>query len=282
MNLGPGSLGLGKNGNGSVTPTEMIRREFEARAQQHMRDTEARDLQQAREADARDLRQTERIEGLARTLTARLDAMDKATELLSANVTRVPTDTDKQISHLQSLHNEKFDSVAEALKAVDLGVQRQFAERDTRSEQSTLQQQKAIDAALMAAEKAVGKQQDANTTAINKSELGTAEQMKQLGVTMQTASSFTAEQIKQLGASIQTAANVTALQIAAVKDLISSATTRIERIESTAIAQATSESKQVSSVTTAHGSTSIVIAIVVAAVGVLTFLLSHVSSSVVK
>lgn len=260
----------------------MIRREFEARALQHVRDTEARDLQQAREADARDIRQTERIEGLERTITARLDAMDKATELLSGNVTRVPTDTDKQISHLQSLHDEKFISFAEALKAVDLGVQRQFAERDTRSEQSTLQQQKAIDAALMAAEKAVGKQQDANTTAINKSELGTAEQMKQIMVTMQTASSFTAEQIKQLGTSIQTAASVTALQIASVKDLISSATTRIERIESTAIAQATSDSKQVSSVNTAHGSTSIVIAIVVAAVGVLTFLLSHVSTTVGK
>jgi hypothetical protein len=48
-------------------------------------------------------------------IETRLNGMDKATELLNANVTRVPTETDKAISHLKELHDEKFWKRAEAI-----------------------------------------------------------------------------------------------------------------------------------------------------------------------
>src|SRR5688572_17684373 len=41
----------------------------------------------------------------------RLNAMDKAMNLFHDNITRVPTDTDKQISHLKELHERIFDAV---------------------------------------------------------------------------------------------------------------------------------------------------------------------------
>jgi hypothetical protein len=42
------------------------------------------------------------IYNLQDMLTIRLDAMDKAQTIFSENLTRVPTDTDKQITHLKN------------------------------------------------------------------------------------------------------------------------------------------------------------------------------------
>jgi hypothetical protein len=96
----------------------------------------------------------------------RLDAMDKAMELFNANITRVPTDTDKQISHLKELHDEKFE-----------GVEKQFKERDVRTEQSATATKIAVDAALQAQKEAAGAQNESNAAAIAKSEAATTKQI---------------------------------------------------------------------------------------------------------
>lgn len=86
------------------------------------------------------------ISALKELVFTRLDGNDKAVELFNANLTRVPTDTDKQISHLKELHAEKFKA-----------VQGQFLERDVRTDKIAELGQKALEAALSAAKEAVGK-----------------------------------------------------------------------------------------------------------------------------
>lgn len=106
------------------------------------------------------------LASLRDTIETRLAAMDKATILLNENVTRVPTDTDKQISHLKELHNEKFD-----------GIEKQFLERDVRSKAAETAAQVAVNAALQAQKEAAAAQNDANAAAITKSEAATVKQI---------------------------------------------------------------------------------------------------------
>ena len=102
----------------------------------------------------------------------RFTAMDKAVELFAANLNRVPTDVDKQVGHLESLHGERFKSVAQ-----------QFVERDPRTEQTSRDSKVAVDAALQAAKEAVGEQNKSSALAIAKSEAATTKQIDQLSTT---------------------------------------------------------------------------------------------------
>jgi hypothetical protein len=106
------------------------------------------------------------IECAAEITQVRLDGMDKAIVLFTENLTRVPTETDKQVSHLKELHNEKFDS-----------IQNQFVERDERTEQAAIATKIAVDAALQAQKEAAGAQNESNAAAISKSEVATAKQI---------------------------------------------------------------------------------------------------------
>lgn len=87
-------------------------------------------------------------------ITARLDAMDKAVDLLQ----KFPTAIDVAINHLKELHDEKFR-----------GISTQFKERDIRIDQRAVDTQKAVDAAFAAAKETFGK-----------SETGFTEQIKGL------------------------------------------------------------------------------------------------------
>ena len=100
------------------------------------------------------------------TIETRLDGMDKATELLNQNYQRVPTDTDKQISHLKGLHGEKF-----------VGIQLQFHERDVRSAAAEDAAKVAVNAALQAQKEAAAAQNASNAMAIAKSETATLKQI---------------------------------------------------------------------------------------------------------
>jgi hypothetical protein len=106
----------------------------------------------------------------------RLDGMDRAIVLFNESVTRVPTDTDKQIVHLRELHDEKFQSIAV-----------QFLERDTRTEQTSRDSKVAVDAALQAAKEAVGEQNKSSALAIAKSEGATTKQIDQILALLQAA-----------------------------------------------------------------------------------------------
>ena len=115
------------------------------------------------------------IFNLDRFFTARIDAMDKAGVVFSDSLTRVPTDTDKQISHLRELVMSLLSKVEEVTAEKFASIAIQFVQRDV-----------AVAAALQAAEKAVGAQNIANTQAISKSEVGTAKQMDELSRLIQT------------------------------------------------------------------------------------------------
>jgi cation transport regulator ChaB len=109
------------------------------------------------------------VKGEVNTINARIDGIDKATELLSETVTRVPTEVTREVSYLNSLTMEKFKS-----------VQTQFTERDTRSERESRDNKVAVDAAFAAQKEAAAKQDEANQKAIDKSEAATSETITKL------------------------------------------------------------------------------------------------------
>jgi hypothetical protein len=86
------------------------------------------------------------LSSLRELLFSRLDAMDKATVLLSETVNRTPTIVQTEISHVRELVDEQFRN-----------VQGQFTERDTRMTLASKAAQEALDAALAAAAKAAEK-----------------------------------------------------------------------------------------------------------------------------
>jgi len=92
------------------------------------------------------------IANLKQVLTTRMDAMDEATDLRLHELLAIPAETEKLITHLRDLMDEKFKS-----------VQLQFAERDVRTESDKRAAKEALDAALLAAKELVGVTSD-NTT----------------------------------------------------------------------------------------------------------------------
>jgi uncharacterized coiled-coil protein SlyX len=104
---------------------------------------------------------------LRELVETRLAGMDKATVLLNDGVTRVPTEIDKQISHLKELFIEKFGS-----------VEKQFVERDVRTVAAATAATTAVNAALQAQKEAAGAQNDSLSASIAKSEAATIKQIE--------------------------------------------------------------------------------------------------------
>src|ERR1700683_343801 len=126
------------------------------------------------------------------TLESRLNAMDKASILLNETVPRVPTDTDKQISHLKELHEAKIDAVGVSfgsqltaaasgfqsqLSAAAAGIEKQFVERDVRSKAAELAAQVAVGAALQAQKESANAMNESNAVAVAKAEATTVKQI---------------------------------------------------------------------------------------------------------
>src|SRR3984893_2075014 len=116
------------------------------------------------------------INDLKEILETRFVGMDRAVNLLQDIQNRVPMITDEKVNQLRSLHQEKFDSIAV-----------QFAERDTRTEQTAAGVKIAVDAALQAAKEAVAEQNRSFALATGKSETATMKQIDALGLAIQTA-----------------------------------------------------------------------------------------------
>ncbi len=68
------------------------------------------------------------IDALREVVYTRLDAIDKATNLFQENLTRVPTDTDKQIQHLKELHDEKFTAAAQERRSITEALKLQLVD----------------------------------------------------------------------------------------------------------------------------------------------------------
>lgn len=101
-----------------------------------------------------------------RVITTRLADMDRAAELMHANLIQLPTTSDRQIIHLRELVTEQFASIS-----------KQFVERDVRTEQAAIATKIAVDAALQAQKEAANAQNDSNTKAVEKSETATTKQI---------------------------------------------------------------------------------------------------------
>jgi hypothetical protein len=129
------------------------------------------------------------VSSLREIIEARLDAMDKAIVLIQNKADRVPSEVDVAVAHLESLHEEKFRSIAT-----------QFRERDTRAEQSSRDSKVAVDAALQAAKEAVNEQNKSNAVAISKSEASFIKQIDQMGTIINTMASSLNDKIDDLKA----------------------------------------------------------------------------------
>jgi hypothetical protein len=139
---------------------------------------------------------TREIEHLKELFNQRVTAMDKAMDLFNENITRVPTDTDKQIHHLERLMHSQFSVVDEKFRS----VYTQFSDRDSRVEQTARDTKVAVDAALQAAEKAVSKQNESFSLSIAKSETATIKQIDQQGIIISTSTAALNDKIEDMKA----------------------------------------------------------------------------------
>lgn len=107
-------------------------------------------------------------------IEARQAGVDKEIGLINGRLDGRQNAIKEEVTHLQHLQDEKFHSIVV-----------QFAERDTRTEQTSKDSKVAVDAALQAAKEAVAEQNKSSSLAIYKSEMATAKQIDQIGVTIQ-------------------------------------------------------------------------------------------------
>ena len=115
------------------------------------------------------------LAALRELLEARLNGMDRATELLSATVNRTPTVIQTEISHVREVEQERFASIAQ-----------QFHERDVRADKAERAAKEALDAALLAQKELVAQQNDANAAQAAKTDLSTTKQIDQIGIRIDT------------------------------------------------------------------------------------------------
>lgn len=127
------------------------------------------------------------VSALREILQARLDGMDRAAIVLSETVNRTPTAIQLAVSHLQELHEEKFNSIA-----------LQFAERDVRTNQAATASAQALAAALQAAKEAVFEQAQAAAKAAEKTELSFSKQIDQIQLQITTVAEGLGDKIDDL------------------------------------------------------------------------------------
>lgn len=111
------------------------------------------------------------VSTLKELILTRLEEIDKATQILARRADKVPSDVDIAVNNLRALHAEKF-----------AGIEKQFQERDVRTEQLAAAGQLAIKDALQAAKELVNSQNTSNEKAIGKNEGNTTKLLDNLDV----------------------------------------------------------------------------------------------------
>ena len=129
--------------------------------------------------------------GRSAILAARLDGMDTAIKLRREVVDAYPNLIDREVRNLRELHEEKFN-----------GIDKQFKERDTRTEQSAAAVKIAVDAALQAQKESVGEQNKSSALAIAKSDASTTKQIDQQGILITNMNNALDEKIQDLKAQL--------------------------------------------------------------------------------
>jgi hypothetical protein len=121
------------------------------------------------------------LEGNIRALETRFmdrfAALDREREILRLEFTRVPTMVIEQVEHLKDYLTEAIAKHSDVTDEKFASVNRQFIERDVRTEQAAIATKIAVDAALQAQKEAAGAQNESNAAAITKSEAATVKQI---------------------------------------------------------------------------------------------------------
>lgn len=138
------------------------------------------------------------LSALREVLTARLDGMDRATELLDETVNRTPTIIQTEISHLRELMNEKLGSLGGQATEKFSSIALQFEERDVRTNQAATASAQALAAALQAAKEAVFEQAQAAAKAAEKTELSFTKQIDQIQLQITTVAEGFGDRIAEL------------------------------------------------------------------------------------
>jgi hypothetical protein len=138
------------------------------------------------------------LSALREVLTARLDGMDRATELLSETVNRTPTVIQIEISHVRELIQEKLGSLGGQAEEKFKSIELQFAERDVRTNQVATASAQALAAALQAAKEAVFEQAQAAAKAAEKTELSFTKQIDQIQLQITTVAEGFGDRIAEL------------------------------------------------------------------------------------
>lgn len=139
-------------------------------------------------------------------IETRLNGMDKAITLLQTASDKFPERIDEKISALEKVHGEKFES-----------TDKQFFERDVRTQQAAEGQTTAVNAALQAQKESAQKQAEAFGEATQKAETQFTKQIDQQGELLRTEVRGLVTQINELkdrfnrgeGTSVGAAANKT-------------------------------------------------------------------------
>jgi len=153
------------------------------------------------------------VDGQISILEQRLDAIDKATELLNETVNRVPTDVQQAVGNLRELVEEQLKS-----------VQTQFRERDTRQERESRDNKLAVDAAFAAQEKQAAAQNKSNAEAQTKSEAAIKESIDKQSELFQTTTKAITDKVDDLK-------DTTARDLAAAASSRADLSTRITALE---------------------------------------------------
>lgn len=129
------------------------------------------------------------IDLLESAVNTRFEGMDKAIQLLQQFSDKSPTTAvlEQQIAALAALGEEKFR-----------GVEKQFTERDKRTEQLSLADKTAIAAALQAQKEAAGAQAETNSAATAKQELAFTKLLEQIQQTQSATNRATEDKVNAL------------------------------------------------------------------------------------
>lgn len=121
---------------------------------------------------------------LERYLVSRLNAMQRATELLQERADKVPSEVDLKVGGLKELHTVRFD-----------GVDREFASLDKRIAETSINNKENIFAALKAAQEAAKEQNNSNKEASSKMENAFSKQIGDLASLFKTTTDSLLAQI---------------------------------------------------------------------------------------
>jgi hypothetical protein len=130
---------------------------------------------------------TREIAASREIIETRLNAMDTATSLNKEATDKIPLIIDKMIGQLEKVMDEKFES-----------IDKQFKERDVRTEQTQKDSKVAVDAALQAAKEAVGEQNKSNALANAKMETAFTKQIDQIGIQIQSNTKATDDKFEDI------------------------------------------------------------------------------------